>query len=118
DLVEPEPDAEDDHQDGGGGSSGDPGQVAEPDGVAVVGAEEPEVGAEQHHPLEADVEYAGALRDRLAERREHERDPVGESAGERARPEELGPDPAREDHAAAFLRQSGARSASLSPGVR
>ena len=41
--------------------------------AAVVGTEKPDVGAEQHHPLEADVEHAGTLGDRLAERGEHQR---------------------------------------------
>ena len=37
----------------------------------------------QHHPLEADVEYACALGDHLAERREHQR-----RAGENGAPDQ------------------------------
>jgi hypothetical protein len=58
--------------------------------VPVVGAEEAGVRAEQHHPLEADVEHAGALGDRLADRREHERHAGHEAARDDARPEGLG----------------------------
>ena len=38
-----------------------------------VGDHEAPVGAEEHHALEADVEEAGLLRDRLAERCEQQR---------------------------------------------
>ena len=117
DLIESEPDAEDDHENRGAGSSRRTGEVREPDGMAVVGTQETEVRAEEHHPLQADVEHAGPFRDRLAERGEHERHSVEEPAGERGRPEDLRPDSAREDHAVC-LRMSGARRACLRPGVR
>ena len=86
--------------------------------MTVVGAEEAEVRPEQHHSLEADVQHAGPFGDRLAERCEHERHAREEAAGERGRPEDLGPDPAGEDHAGPRFRMSGARSACLRPGVR
>ena len=87
DLVEAEPHAEDDHDERGAHAGRPAGQEAEPLRVAVVGAEEAGVGAEQHHPLEPDVEHACPLRDRLAERREHQRHAGEQATGDHARPE-------------------------------
>ena len=56
----------------------------EPDhlGVQVIGAEESDVGTQQHHAFQPQVEHAGALGDRLAERREHQRQPRKQPAGD------------------------------------
>ena len=48
----------------------------------VLDAEEADHRAHQHHPLDAEVEHARALREQLAERREEERRPVGDRRGE------------------------------------
>ena len=80
-------------------------------------ADEAEVGAEQHHPLEADVQHACPLGDGLAEGGEHQRQAGEQAAGDDARPEDVGPDLAREDHVR-HLRKSGARRASRRPGGR
>ena len=56
---------------------------ADPDVTAVVRADEARVGADQHHPLEADVQHAGALGDRLAERGEHQRHAGEQPPGDR-----------------------------------
>jgi hypothetical protein len=117
DLVEAEPDAEHDHEARGEHPGAHPGEVAEPHRVAVVRAEKACVGAHQHHPFEADVQHAGALGDRLPERREHQRHAGEQPAGQHTRPEHLRPDLAREDHVER-LRTSGARSACRRPGVR
>ena len=45
----------------------------------VLDAEEPDHGSHQHHPLDAEVEDAGALREQLAERGEEQRRPVRDS---------------------------------------
>ena len=56
------------------GHAGDDGrQEAEPGRAGRVGDHEADVGAEEHHALEADVEHAGLLGDGLAERREQQR---------------------------------------------
>ena len=89
DLVEPEPDAEDDHDDASRRLRRRAGEEAEAGRVAVVGPEEADVGADEHHPLEADVEHAGALRDRLAERGEHQRHAGEQAARDHARPEHV-----------------------------
>jgi hypothetical protein len=117
DLIEAEPDAEHDHEARGEHPGAHPAEVAEPHRVAVVRAEEADVRSHEHHPLQADVEYTGALGDRLAERREHQRHAGEKPSGEHARPEHLRPDLARDDHDDR-LRASGERSACLSPGVR
>ena len=39
-------------------------------------------GADEHHPLDAEVEHAGALREQLAERGEEKRRPVGDAGGD------------------------------------
>ena len=80
DLIEPQPHAEHDHErcaDHAPQSAED-----EPDRrrVQVVGADEAEVGTEQHHALEAEVEDAGTLGDRLAESGEHQRQSRQQSA--------------------------------------
>ena len=51
----------------------------------MVGGDEAGVRADQHHPLEADVEHARALGDELAERREHERHAGEDRAGDERR---------------------------------
>ena len=130
DLVEAEPDAQRDHQRRADHPAERPEQEPQPRRVAVVGAEEAEVGAEQHHPLEAEVEHAGALGDRLAERREHQRQPREQAAGDQRGQDGLAEDArcsrARHAHVVASVprrrgsrrRISGWRSALRSPGVR
>ena len=73
DLVEAEPDAEHDHERAGDHPAHGPEPEPEPRGMAVVGADEAHVRAHEHHPLEPEVEHPGTLRDRLAERGEHQR---------------------------------------------
>ena len=97
-------------------AAADAGEEPEPDRVAVIGAEEAAVGAEQHHPLEPDVEHAGALGDRLAERGEHERHAGEQAARDDARPEHVRDQLAREQrrHRAA----SGAAAAGSASAAR
>src|SRR5204863_8484907 len=82
DLIETQPDAEHDHERAGDHPADRPGAKAEPRGVAVVGADEADVRAHEHHPLEPEVEHAGALRDRLADRREHQWDARDDATGD------------------------------------
>ncbi len=67
DLVEAPADAEEHHHERDTGSCEHAGAEAEPLVAAVVGGDEARVGTHQHHPLEADVEHAAALRHELAE---------------------------------------------------
>ena len=85
DLVEAEANAEQHHEQGDAGAGKHARTEAEPLVVAVVGRDEARVGADQHHPLEADVENAGALRHELAEPREEERDADEQRAREERR---------------------------------
>ena len=48
-------------------------QDSEHPGVQLVRAEHPEEAAGEHHPFEADVDYAAALGEEAADRRERER---------------------------------------------
>ena len=88
DLVEPTPDAEHDHEERRERPGSHPGQIAEPHRVAVIGADEADVGAEQHHALQPDVEHAGPLGDGLTQGGEHERKPGEQAARHHARPEQ------------------------------
>ena len=67
DLVQPQAHAKERHQhrhhEAGGGAR----EEAEPERVRAEGGGEAGVGAEQHHPFDADVEHAGLLRHLLAE---------------------------------------------------
>ena len=48
----------------------------------VLDGTEADDRADEHHPLDAEVEHAGALGEQLAERGEEERRPVGDRRGE------------------------------------
>ena len=52
--------------------------------VRVHALDRPEAhhGADEHHPLDAEVEHARALREQLAERREEQRRAVGDAGGD------------------------------------
>ena len=65
------------------------GEEAEPGGAAVVGGHEADVGSEEHHPLEADVQHARALGDHLAQRGQEQRHAGQDAAGDE-RGEEVG----------------------------
>ena len=56
--------------------------------VELVGGHDPEEGAHQHHPLEPDVDDAGALREHAAERAEDERRREAEHRREERRPDD------------------------------
>ena len=47
-----------------------------------IDAPEADHGAHEHHPLDAEVQHPGALRQQLAERRVQERRPVGDPRGD------------------------------------
>ena len=108
DLVEAEANAEQHHEQGDAGAGEHARTEAEPHIVAVVGRDEARVGADQHHPLEADVENAGALRHELAEPREEERDADEKRAREEGGQASVRERPAREQqaHSGAFLRRA------------
>ena len=92
DLVEPEPDAEHRHEQGDEDPGADAAQEADPDEAGVESGDEADVAAEEHHPLEADVQHAGPLRDRLAEPGEQQRHAGEETARKERRQEGLGED--------------------------
>ena len=73
DLVQAEPHAEERHQhrhhEAGGGAR----EEAKPERARAEGGGEAGVSAEQHHPLDADVEHTGLLGDLLAEPRQQQR---------------------------------------------
>ena len=57
-------------------------------GVELVGAEDPEERAREHHPLEADVHDAAALGEDPADRRERERRREAEHRRDQRRPDD------------------------------
>ena len=88
DLVGAEVDRPDRVHERHGAPASDRDQQPEHPRVELVGAHDPEERAHQHHPLEADVHDAGALREHAAERREDERRREAEHRGEERRPDD------------------------------
>ena len=88
DLVGPQVDGEErvDEREGGAGERG--AEEAERPGVELVGAEDAEERARQHHPLETDVHDAAALAEDAAHRGEGERRREAEHRRDQRRPDD------------------------------
>ena len=63
-------------------------EEAEPPGAKLVGPEDAEERAHQHHSFETDVRDAGALAEHASQGREDERGCIAEHGGEERRPDD------------------------------
>ena len=85
DLVQPEADAEQHDEKRDRHAAQPAGEEAEIEGAGVIGGDEARIGAEEHHPFDADIEHPGLLRDLLAEPGQQQGHAGGHGAEERAR---------------------------------
>ena len=67
-----------------------PAEEAEPQRPGIERADEADIGADQHHALDADVEHAGLLRHLLAEAGQQQRDARGDGAEQQRGEEDFG----------------------------
>ena len=88
DLVGPQVDGEERVDEGEEAAGEHRAQQAEHPRAGLVRGQDPEEGSGQHHPLEADVDDAGALGEQAADGREDERRRKAEHRGEERRPDE------------------------------
>ncbi len=83
-LADPEHDCEKRHQEAGEHSRRERGENPEPEAAAVIGGGESDHRAEEHDPLDAEIEHAGALRIELAGGGKDERCRNADQRGEEA----------------------------------